>query len=69
VSNHKGVWLPATGAMVNKTTVEITPVTAVPGEWVSGVRYQVIDVPQCALYNAAGLPALPFELPLPWKGM
>ena len=25
------------------------------------VRYGVLDVPQCALYNSAGLPALPFE--------
>ena len=67
VSNHKGMWLPATGAVVNETTVVVTPVTTVPGGWMSGVQYQAVAVPQCALYNTVGLPALPFELPLPWR--
>ncbi len=35
-------------------------------DWLVGVRYAMIDEPQCALYSSASLPALPFELPVPW---
>ena len=31
------------------------------------VRYAVLDIPQCVLYNRAMLPAMPFELPGAWR--
>ncbi len=40
---------------------------AVGTDWISAVRYAMIDEPQCVLYNSASLPALPFQLPVPWE--
>jgi len=34
--------------------------------WLAAVRYAVVDLAQCALYNADALPASQFELPVPW---
>ena len=53
-------------------TARVTPKTTVPCRsldecWLAAVRYAVVDVPQCALYNAAQLPAGQFELPVPWE--
>ena len=39
---------------------------SVANDWVAAVRYAMIDEPQCVLYNDHSLPALPFELPVPW---
>jgi hypothetical protein len=39
---------------------------SVANPWLVGVRYAMIDEPQCVLYNSDSLPALPFELPTPW---
>ena len=72
VANHAGNWLPAVGsAVAGLGRVRVTPMTTVPCKspgacWLAGVRYAVIDVPQCALYNTASLPASQFELPVPW---
>eukprot|EP00038_Savillea_parva_P010227 m.188751 g.188751 ORF g.188751 m.188751 type:complete len:631 (-) comp17530_c0_seq1:51-1943(-) len=67
VANHKGIWLPARASVVDTSTVIVTPYPQVPHDWIAAVRYQVVDVPQCAMYNAAGVPAFPFELPLPYQ--
>ena len=32
---------------------------------ITAIRYAVMDIPQCVLYNSNGLPALPFELAMP----
>jgi hypothetical protein len=71
VANHKGVWLPAAGAVApDGATLVVTPFSPVTCGatfcWLASVRYAVVDVPECALYNEAMLPALPFELPVPW---
>eukprot|EP00041_Stephanoeca_diplocostata_P008664 m.128265 g.128265 ORF g.128265 m.128265 type:complete len:632 (+) comp17425_c0_seq2:22-1917(+) len=70
VANHRGVWLPATAAvrtMASASRVVVTPLSPVAGPWVAAVRYNVKDIVDCVLYNAHGLPALPFQVPLPWN--
>merc|ERR1712130_562955 len=71
VSNRKGIWFPAVGAILmtkkSPPTVIVTPVSNVTGPWISAVRFAVQDIPQCALYNSAQLPAVPFSLPVPWN--
>lgn len=67
VSNRAGKWLPAVGEVNPGSTLTVRPVATVKGSWVTAVRYNVIDVPQCALYNEDGIPAFPFQLPLPWS--
>jgi hypothetical protein len=51
-------------------TIKVVPHTTVPCTpqqcWLAAVRYAVVDVPQCALYNAAELPAGQFDFPVPW---
>ena len=73
VANRHGVWLPAAGVVApDEATLIVTPFSPVTcpqaqgGCWLASVRYAVVDVPECALYNEAMLPALPFELPVPW---
>ena len=66
VANRRGVWLPAVGSVDTAGMLTVAPVCNVSGAWVSAVRYAVLDIPECALYNADMLPALPFELPVPW---
>ena len=74
VANRKGRWLAAAGAVLQTAEgpiVEVTPLTNVTCAraddcWVSAVRYAVLDIPQCALYNTAELPAAPFQFPVPW---
>eukprot|EP00937_MAST-01D_sp_MAST-1D-sp2_P005502 g5502.t1 len=66
VANRRGGWLPATGSVDAAGALMVTPVCNVTGAWVSAVRYAALDIPECALYNADMLPALPFELPVPW---
>lgn len=71
VMNRAGNWLPAIGSVSGQQTVDIVPLNNVTCEaghsrnnslcWLSGVRSAVLDIPQCALYNEAGLPAAPFE--------
>ena len=67
VANRRGKWLPATGELDAQGKLVVRPRSTVSGGWVSAVRYAVVDEPQCVLYGPSGLPALPFELPLPWK--
>ena len=67
VANRKGGWLPATGAVDAAGELVITPRCNVTGKWLSQVRYAALDIPECALYNQDMLPALPFELPVPWR--
>merc|ERR1740121_185610 len=69
VANRKGKWLPAIGSVSSqggRTRVIIRPTSNVTGTWLSAVRFAVLDVPQCSLYNSAELPAAPFEFPVPW---
>ena len=74
VANRRGDWLPAVGGVdMSSGTARVTPKTTVTCEspdacWLAAVRYAVMDVPQCALYNAAEIPASQFELPVPWAG-
>jgi len=74
VANRRGDWLPAVGKQVDETqgTIKVVPNTNVtctsPSQcWLAAVRYAVMDVPQCALYNSAQLPAGQFQLPVPWS--
>jgi hypothetical protein len=69
VSNKHGVWLPATGSVAKNGSVMVVPksnVTAQGGHWLSGVRFGVMDIPQCVLYNNGQFPAVPFEFPVPY---
>ena len=69
VSNRRGIWLPAVGSLRLDGSVEVVPAghaRTVSSDWLAGVRYAMIDEPQCVLYNSASLPALPFQLPAPW---
>ena len=74
VANHRGEWLPARAAVIEGSsppTIAVRPVTTVPCKtprqcWLAAVRYAVNDLAQCALYNAAELPASQFQLPVPW---
>ena len=69
VQNDRGDWLPAIGSMQPDGTVLVVPAGAarkVGHDWLFGVRYAMIDEPQCVLYNSASIPALPFQLPVPW---
>jgi hypothetical protein len=74
VANRRGIWLPAIGSVESvgpgdTATVLVTPqghAATVSNDWLAAVRYAMLDEPECALYNAASLPALPFELPVPW---
>ena len=62
--------LPAVGSMNEDGSVEVVPAghaRTVASDWLSAVRYAMIDEPQCVLYNSASLPALPFQLPVPWE--
>jgi hypothetical protein len=77
VANRRGEWLPAIGGQVDPATgtMRVTPLTNVTCPmpkgssscWLAAVRYAVVDVPQCAIYNTAELPASQFELPVPWS--
>ena len=68
VANRKGDWLPAMGAIDASGELIVTPHSNVTGNWLSQVRYAALDIPECALYNTKNmLPALPFELPVPWR--
>lgn len=70
VANRHGKWLPAHGSVVgsgNAMRVVVRPKTNVTGTWLAAVRFAALDIPQCALYNSAELPAAPFEFPVPWK--
>lgn len=75
VANRKGIWLPATGSVKSLSadgtaTVLVTPqghAATVSSNWLASVRYAMVDEPECVLYSAASLPALPFELPVPWE--
>ena len=69
VQNDRGEWLPAIGTMQKDRSVLVVPAGSartVGHDWLFGVRYAMIDEPQCVLYNSASLPALPFQLPVPW---
>jgi hypothetical protein len=69
IQSDRGEWLPAIGSMAADGTVLVVPAgsaRAVNHDWVRGVRYAMLDEPECVLYNSADLPALPFELPVPW---
>ena len=81
LANRRGAWLPAVAGHVDTEsgTVRVTPncdlrpaaceVTCKsPDEcWLASVRYAQVDVPQCALYNGAELPAQQFSFPVPWS--
>lgn len=71
VANRRGMWLPAVGKVTGETAqgpvVTVRPTSAVTGAWVSAVRYAAQDVVQCALYNEARFPGVPFELPVPYS--
>lgn len=70
VANQKGIWFPAIGDVLktNPTaTVVVVPLSNVTISSIIAVQFAVQDVPQCALYNSAQLPAVPFSLPVPWK--
>ena len=75
VANRKGIWIPAMGSVESVSadgiaTVLVTPqghAASVSNDWLASVRYAMVDEPQCVLYSAASLPALPFELPVPWE--
>lgn len=74
VANRRGHWLPAVVEDIDPTTgtIRVVPFSPVlcttPAEcWLTSVRYASYDVPQCALYNAAQLPAPQFEFPVPWR--
>ena len=69
MQNDRGVWLAAIGSMQPDGTVLVLPAghaRTVGHDWLFGVRFAMLDEPQCVLYNSASLPALPFELPVPW---
>ena len=69
VQNDRGDWLPAHGSLTADGIVQVVPVGParhVGHDWLFGVRYAMLDEPQCVLYNSAQLPALPFQLPVPW---
>ena len=57
------VWVNATGAVLNRTSGTVTA-TVWGGRYAPlRVRHTAASIfPQCALYNADGLPAPPFEL-------
>ena len=71
LANRRGVWLPAVGQLLpGGGGVLVSPAghaRNVSNDWVAAVRYAMIDEPQCVLYNGERLPALPFELPVPWQ--
>ena len=75
VANRRGIWLPAIGTVesvaANGTaTVLVTPqghAAVVSNDWLASVRYAMVDEPQCVLYSSGSLPALPFQLPVPWQ--
>jgi len=52
-----GIFHPATARIVGETVEVISPAVAVP----VAVRYGWANVPDCNLFNAAGLPASPFR--------
>lgn len=53
----------ATAAVSGTNMVTVTPQGAVAtGSTIVAVRYAVIDVPQCVIYNSAGIPSNPFVL-------
>ena len=67
VANRKGDWLPATGEVQPDGTLVVTPHSPVTSNgWLSAVRYAVMDIPQCILYNDAEIPASAFEFPVPY---
>ena len=54
--------MPAVGSMNEDGSVEVVPAghaRTVASDWLSAVRYAMIDETQCVLYNSASLPALP----------
>ena len=75
VANRRGIWLPAIGSVESvapdgTATVLVAPqghAATVSNNWLASVRYAMLDEPECVLYSAASLPALPFELPVPWE--
>ncbi len=73
VQNRKGVWLNATGQVIPdpanpaQSIVRVSPASNVTGDWILSVRYAVLDIPQCALYNDAEIPAAQFDFPVGWS--
>ena len=62
----RGEWLAATGSVLANGSVLVRPHANAAGRSASAVRYGVTDIPQCVLYNAAELPAVPFAFPVPY---
>jgi hypothetical protein len=53
----------ASAAVTGTSMVTVTPQEALTtGSTIVAVRYAVIDVPQCVIYNSAGMPSNPFVL-------
>ena len=70
VMNDRGDWLDAIGSMQPDGTVLVVPAGSarrVGHDWLFGVRYAMLDEPQCVLYSGYELPALPFQLPVTWS--
>ena len=55
----------ATATVVSGDTIAFVPrETLEAGSSITAVRYALLDIPQCVIYNSAGLPANPFVLPV-----
>lgn len=64
-SNGAQRLLNASATVTDADTITVVARQALTaGSSVVAVRYAVLDVPQCAIYNSAGLPANPFILPV-----
>lgn len=68
VANRLGEWLDAIATLDpgSDDSIIVTPNTKVTGNWLSGVRFGFLDIPQCAPYNTQGLPAGQFSFPVPY---
>lgn len=72
VANRRGTWLPAVGTVSGRgdlTRVIVRAKTNVTGDWLKAVRFAVMDIPQCVLYNYLELAAAPFSFPVPWSSV
>eukprot|EP00756_Hemistasia_phaeocysticola_P055404 Hpha_TRINITY_DN31340_c0_g1::TRINITY_DN31340_c0_g1_i1::g.194455::m.194455/K05970/SIAE; sialate O-acetylesterase len=65
VANRAGKWFKATGS-VSEGVLRVEPAVNVTGNWLSAVRYAMLDVPECVLYNSIAVSAGPFEIPVPF---
>ena len=71
IRKYANTWVPAMAELDGGTGLVVVPRDAsnqrFADDW-TGVRYARQDEPQCVMYNLAGLPALPFEFNVPFKG-